>query len=97
LIKWKNDLASKEVRLQWDPDHDPYGTPIERRALQLGLKGSILQKYATESIMAIEDITDFSIEQHRHVRNKTLNTLMVPIERIYKPILPSIINKIGIG
>src|SRR5687767_5235604 len=46
--RWKEDLASKEVRLQWDPDHDPYGTPVERRALQLGLKGSMLRKYAIE-------------------------------------------------
>ena len=89
---WKNDLDSKEVRLQWDPDHDPYGIPTERRALQLGLKGSILKKYATESIVAIQDLTAFSMEQFSHVKNKTLNDLTVPLERIYKP-APSIAKK----
>ena len=93
---WKNDLDSKEVRLQWDPDHDPYGAPTERRALQLGLKGSILKQYATERIVAIQDLTAFSMEQFSHVKNKTLNDLTVPLERIYKPVSPSIAKKIGI-
>src|SRR5215470_12666969 len=26
---WKSALAASEVRLQWDPDHDPPGTPQE--------------------------------------------------------------------
>jgi hypothetical protein len=93
---WKSDLDSKEVRLQWDPDHDPYGAPMERRGLQLGLKGSILKKYATESIIAIQDLTAFSTEQYAHIQNKTLNDLMVPLERIYKPASSSIVKKIGI-
>src|SRR5450756_884561 len=38
---WKNELDTKEVRLQWDPDHDPQGQKMTRRAIQLGLKGSI--------------------------------------------------------
>jgi len=57
--QWKNDLASKEVRLQWDPDHDPFGHKIERRAIQLGLKGQTLEKFGKEQIQRIEDITDF--------------------------------------
>ncbi|WP_196992466.1 DUF4291 family protein [Panacibacter microcysteis] len=36
---WRNELDSKEVRLQWDPDHNPYGEKLARRAIQLGLKG----------------------------------------------------------
>jgi len=32
---WKSALQSSEVRLQWDPDHDPGGASQERRALQL--------------------------------------------------------------
>jgi hypothetical protein len=31
-------VARSEVRLQWNPDHDPTGNKLERRALQLGLR-----------------------------------------------------------
>jgi hypothetical protein len=31
--EWKSQLDSKDVRLQWDPDHDPYGEKITRRAI----------------------------------------------------------------
>nr|WP_218152428.1 DUF4291 family protein [Mucilaginibacter sp. OK283] len=34
--QWRADLEQKEVRLQWDPDHDPYGNKLQRRAIQLG-------------------------------------------------------------
>lgn len=36
---WKQAVAESEVRLQWDPDHDPAGQPLERRAIQLGASG----------------------------------------------------------
>ncbi len=35
---WKQALAGSDVRLQWDPDHDPSGNAIPRRAIQLGSK-----------------------------------------------------------
>src|SRR5262245_8940786 len=31
---WKTALARSDVRLQWDPDHNPSGAPVERRAIQ---------------------------------------------------------------
>src|SRR5262249_19890500 len=48
---WKNALATSPVRLQWDPDHGPAGRPIERRAIQLGLSGEVLERYAGEWIV----------------------------------------------
>ena len=39
-------MAASEVRLQWDPDHDPHGRPLARRALQLGLRGEALTSRA---------------------------------------------------
>ena len=48
---WKNALAETEVRLQWDPDHDPHGNKQERKAIQLGMKGDILKKFGTECII----------------------------------------------
>ena len=48
------------VRLQWDPDHHPSGAKLQRKAIQLGLKGSI-QLQNQPGILRIEDITPVSI------------------------------------
>lgn len=80
--KWKDELISKKVRLQWDPDHDPYGNKMERRAIQLGLKDEILEKFGKQQIKYIMDITDFVKEQKYYVDKKELDKLLVPIEHV---------------
>lgn len=82
--QWKNELASKEVRLQWDPDHDPFGNKVERRAIQLGLKGAVLEKFGKKQIKFIEDITDFVRQQKRFVDNGQLDKLSVPFESTFR-------------
>jgi hypothetical protein len=79
---WKQKLQRSTVRLQWDPDHDPKGNKLERRAVQLGLRGDTLQKFATEWITEIEDITDFVKEEHQKVLANELDKLVVPFEEI---------------
>jgi hypothetical protein len=81
--EWRNELDSKEVRLQWDPDHDPYGGKIARRAIQLGLKGTMLQNFAKRQISAIEDITDYVRQQKEYVDSQRLDLLEVPVERVW--------------
>src|SRR5688572_7892736 len=63
---WKERLADSPVRLQWDPDHDPQGAKQDRWAIQLGLSGEVLKKYAREWIVEIEDISDFAVSQREH-------------------------------
>lgn len=82
---WKQHLEKTAVRLQWDPDHDPHGKPLERRAIQLGMKGDILKTFCTEMILKIEDITSFVKQQYQHVANNELDKLSVPQERVYMP------------
>lgn len=81
---WKQELAQKEVRLQWDPDHNPFGQKLERRAIQLGLKGDILAKFGKEFVTKIEDITHFVSAQKMLVDRHDLETLSVPFETIYE-------------
>ncbi|WP_293157538.1 MULTISPECIES: DUF4291 domain-containing protein [unclassified Microcoleus] len=57
--QWKQAVKNSLVRLQWDPDHHPSGAKLERRAIQLGLRGSCLASYALEWIVNIEDISEF--------------------------------------
>ena len=79
---WKERLASSPVRLQWDPDHDPQGTKQERRAIQLGLSGDVLKKYAREWIVEIEDISDF-VAAHREHALQGNHDLITPREEVY--------------
>ncbi len=67
------------VRVQWDPDHDPSGEPVFRRTIQLGLRAKMLQRYAKEWIVQIEDISDLVAIQ----REKPLSELETPREEIY--------------
>jgi hypothetical protein len=93
---WKKELLNKEVRLQWDPDHDPYGNKMTRRAIQLGLSGSLLKNFGSSQINLVEDITDFVKEQKQYLDSKQLHKLLVPVERIYE-IDDTLKQKIGIS
>jgi hypothetical protein len=80
---WKMAIQTSLVRLQWDPDHNPAGDALERRAIQLGLRGSILEQYAREWILNIEDISGFVHEQHQFVVKQQYDQLLIPKEEIY--------------
>ena len=81
--EWQSALAASDVRLQWDPDHAPDGAKVERRAIQLGLRGNVLAQYASDWIVNIEDITPFVTEQHRHIQSGNLSLLQTPCEAVY--------------
>lgn len=74
---WKSQMEKSQVRLQWDPDHNPNGEKLERRAIQIGVKGEFLQKFASEWIISIEDITDFVHKQKRKIDSGMLDELEV--------------------
>ncbi|HET7544917.1 MAG TPA: DUF4291 domain-containing protein [Polyangiaceae bacterium] len=77
--EWRSAGDAASVRLQWDPDHDPSGAPLERRAIQLGIRGKALNQFATHWIHSIEDISALVADQ----RNRPLSELLVPRERVY--------------
>lgn len=90
-VAWQADVARSDVRLQWDPDHDPHGRPVTRRAVQLGLRGAVLARYARAWIRKIEDITPLVKEQRARL-SRDVAALEMPTERVY-PCLPT--SKIG--
>jgi Domain of unknown function (DUF4291) len=83
---WKRAVINSNVRLQWDPDHSPTGGKLERKAIQLGLRGDILALYAREWIIWVEDISEFVCEQHQNLGD--FSQLIVPSETIY-PVIDS--------
>lgn len=82
--EWKHQVKESSVRLQWDPDHDPSGRKLERKAIQIGLRNNFITSFAREDIISIHDISDFVKEQHQFVLNNDPDSLMLPEE---KPLL----------
>jgi len=93
---WKARVSGSSVRLQWDPDHDPYGQKVTRRAVQLGLRGAFLRDYATRWCLEIEDITPFVREQRELVRSGQIEHLVTPRERVYPVDDPAIAGHLGV-
>lgn len=93
---WKRALQFSDVRLQWDPDHDPLGNKVARRAIQLGLRGETLEKYAQEWILEIEDISSFVAEQKEYIQAGRWTELLLPKEEIYFIKDKAIAEKVGI-
>jgi hypothetical protein len=92
---WQLAVQHSDVRLQWDPDHGPGGEPLERRAIQLGLRGATLAQYAKPWIISIEDITPFVREQHLALQRAGRVALLTPREDVY-PCLPATAVQLGI-
>jgi uncharacterized protein DUF4291 len=88
--EWHMAIVASPVRLQWDPDHDPSGAPLERRAIQLGIRGDALERFANEWIVSIEDVSGFVASQ----RNRPRTKLMLPRERVY-PVLADRCTTLG--
>ncbi len=95
--QWRDKLTSSEVRLQWDPDHDPAGGKLERRAVQLGLRGETLRAYATSELQEIVDMTPLIVEQRPHTVQEQWPLLRTPIEHVYLPDDPSVGLAIGLN
>jgi hypothetical protein len=94
--QWQQAVAASEVRLQWDPDHDPAGHPLQRRAAQLGLRGTSLAALAGPELLEVLDISGFAAAQYAHVRNGEWQNLETPVERVYVPADPAIARRIGL-
>lgn len=79
--EWQSQVKSSSVRLQWDPDHDPYGGKLERRAIQIGLRNEFTRSFAKEDIVLIEDISSYVAEQYQFVQKRELENLNIPAEK----------------
>lgn len=79
---WRTSLANTEVRLQWDPDHDPQGNKQVRKAIQLGMKGDLLKQFCTEWITKIDDITSFVQQQYTKLQIGHIDDLDLPYEDV---------------
>ncbi|WP_328820706.1 DUF4291 domain-containing protein [Permianibacter fluminis] len=92
---WATAIETSDVRLQWDPDHDPHGKPLARRAVQLGLRGPSLRRFSDEAIVKVEDITPF-VQQQRDLLEQGVDSLFTPLELVYWPANSNTANSVGL-
>ena len=82
---WSKAVERSNVRLQWDPDHNPSGAKIERRAIQIGLRGEELLAFGTTELLEVIDMSGFVAEQRDNAAAQKRAQLLMPVERVYKP------------
>jgi hypothetical protein len=82
---WRAAVETSEVRLQWDPDHDPHGNALARRAIQLGLRGAVLAEFGKRELLEVVDMTAFVAEQREFLSRDRIGELRTPVERVYVP------------
>ncbi len=95
--EWAKAVAGSSVRLQWDPDHHPSGAKLERRAIQLGLRGAVTEAFAQREPLEVIDLTEFVAGQRQVLESKGVSALQTPRERVYLPADLAIRRKLGLS
>ncbi|HEY9709838.1 MAG TPA: DUF4291 family protein [Oculatellaceae cyanobacterium] len=83
-LDWQLALRRGEVRYQWDPDRDLRLRRLERRALQVGISGSVVRDYVNRWILGIEDVTELAHGIKEAIASKQEQLPLVPEERVYE-------------
>ncbi len=93
---WSRAVGRSAVRLQWDPDHHPSGAKLERRAIQLGLRGEVLEAFGKRELLEVIDLSEFVAEQRAKLEGAGVSALATPRERVYRPADEAIALRLGL-
>jgi hypothetical protein len=93
---WKRKLQASPVRVQWDPEKDIFLQPLPYRSIQIGLSGIAVEKYISEWIVQVHDITQHCKHIHQLIKDGKTNQAkdLLPVENLY-PLPESIKEKIN--
>ena len=80
---YRRALKRSECRVQWDPDRTLGLARMERRAIQVGLRGGLVQRYVEEWTLGIEDVSDLAHEVKEAISSNAPPPA-VPEERAYE-------------
>lgn len=94
---WSHAIGRSDVRLQWDPDHHPSGAKLGRRAIQLGLRGEVLEAFGWRELVEVVDVSAFVAEQRAALAARGVAALVTPRERVYTPADPAVAARLGLA
>lgn len=92
---WRLSLRKSPVRHQWDPERNLKLGKIDRRAIQIGIRGWVVEKYVHQWIIGLEEVTDLAHEVQAVAKSRRTNFPSVPVERVY-PVSDNIAHRLGI-
>lgn len=95
--EWSRAVNRSFVRLQWDPDHHPSGAKLERRAIQLGLRGEVLEAFGRHELVEVLDVSEFVAEQWARLSSGGVSGLVTPRERVYRPADPAVAARLRLA
>lgn len=81
--EWKRTVKQSDIRIQWDPERDIYGNPLDYRSVQIGIRGEYIRQYVQDWIVQIEDITGYVTELRNGMKQGEDISDRLPEERIY--------------
>ncbi|MCI0713903.1 MAG: DUF4291 domain-containing protein [Chloroflexi bacterium] len=91
---WQNALTNADVIHQWDPDRELSGKKLDRRAIQIGLRGQAVYDYVNEWIIGLEEVTALAHEiEAAGKSNEPLPD--IPVERVY-PVENQLVRSLNI-
>ena len=91
---WRITLKKSPVRHQWDPERNLKLGKLDRRAIQIGIRGWVVEKYVNEWIIGLEEVTKLAHDIHYAIKNNRPDLPSVPDERVY-PIDETLKNRLG--
>lgn len=94
---WSRAVAQSSVRLQWDPDHHPSGAKLERRAIQLGLRGERLEAFGRRELVEVTDLSELVAEQRARLSSGGAAAIVTPRERVYLPADPELRSRLRLA
>lgn len=95
---WRDQLKNSPIRLQWDPERSLRGGKLEYRSIQIGIARTWSERYATEWVREIRDLTRLTrrIAGLRAEGNWDQAKRLLPPERVY-PLPVALAERLRIG
>ncbi len=91
-MDWEKAFSETAVYCQWDTDRGINGNPLQRAAIQIGLKEHILQDFFANAICRIEDMTPQIRKWNMLRKRNQLKMKDLPAEKLF-PVNDRIIRK----
>jgi len=79
---WQRALKHSKVRVQWDPDRTLRLHKLERRAIQIGVRGEVVRRYVNEWILDMVEVTKLAVACGEAAKRQ-VEAPPVPEERVY--------------
>mgnify|MGYP002627293860 CR=1 FL=1 len=81
--EWQQQIQTSDIRVQFDPERDIHGNPLEYRSIQIGIRGESVKKFVSDWIVNIQDMTDYVTDLRIRKEKGEDITPLLPPERLY--------------